>query len=169
MAELVDAPGTPVWAKQVQMNPPRLSIAVTVFSNGSEIYVGGADFVTGIESRLGVDADMAYQLMTEPGPDADQIDDIISTVFDEIASEVKMAIDFYENQYEEEVSEVLVCGGGALARKVMDLFAVSLDKRALRWDPFASFKTENVNLDVFGEHRSQFAVAVGLAARVLEA
>jgi type IV pilus assembly protein PilM len=151
-----------------------MKTSVNIVKNGishfsREIYVGGGDFVTGIESRLGVDSDMAYQLMTEPGPDADQIDDIIATVFEEIASEVKMAIDFYENQYEEEVAEVLVCGGGALARKIMDLFAVSLDKRALRWDPFASFKTENVNLDDFGEHRSQFAVAVGLAARVLEA
>jgi len=150
-----------------------LKTTVNIVKNGCshfsrEVYTGSGDFITGIESRLGVDTEMAKQLLLEPGPDEEQIDDIISTVFEDIGSEVKMAIEFFESQYDEEVSDILVCGGGALTRKIMELFSSSLEKHVLRWDPFKSFNLENVDLDDFGEQRSQFAIAIGLAARVLE-
>jgi type IV pilus assembly protein PilM len=167
------AEGIPASTVTALVDMGALKTTVNIVKNGishfsREIYVGGGDMITGIETRLGIDEVMARQLLLEPGPDEEQIDDIVSSVFEEIGSETKMAIDFFENQYEGEiVSEVLVSGGGGLTRKVIELLSVTLDKKTLRWDPFAKFQIENVDLESLGEHRTQFAVAVGLASRVI--
>lgn len=171
--EATGATDVPMGAVSALVDVGAFKTTVNIVKNGishfsREVYVGGNDFTQALIDRMGVDEAGAQALLREGGEKAEQADHIVATVMEEMSGEVKLAIDYYENQFEEEVQEVMVCGGASLARPILDQLTIHLEKTVSRWDPFRGFAVEGADTDALGTRRVQFAIALGLAARIME-
>jgi type IV pilus assembly protein PilM len=131
-----------------------------------EVYVAGNDFSEAISRRMELDLTQVESLKRAPGDKLDQVREATLGPLDDLGNEIRLSLDYFENQFEQEVSEVLVSGGGAALPWVQEELASLLAKPVRPWDPL-----ENVTCQVgsaeerFRCESGQFAVAVGLAAR----
>lgn len=133
-----------------------------------EIYLGGDDFTSAISKRLGCESHQAANLKRDPGEHMEAVRDAVLPSIDDIGNEIHLSFDYFENQFDRPVDDVLLSGGGAQLRLVEETFEKIFEKRTRYWDPTENLKidTDNVDVDALKANASQLAVAVGLAGRV---
>ncbi|MBN1419649.1 MAG: type IV pilus assembly protein PilM [Planctomycetes bacterium] len=134
-----------------------------------EVYLAGNDFTEAISRRLGVDAAEAERLKLDPKERQAEVEEATSAPLDDLANEVHLSFDYYENQFDREVDEVYVSGGGARLAGLEASFERAFHRKIQFWDPTENIelRTERVDLDELRERSGQLAVAVGLASRIL--
>ena len=90
--------------------------------------------------------------------------------FDDLANEILLSFDYFENQFDREVEEVYLSGGGARMQGIEEALERTLNRPTHRWDPTDGIEIHEGTVD--GEfvayNAGQLAVAVGLASRVQE-
>jgi type IV pilus assembly protein PilM len=133
-----------------------------------EIHAGGDAFTAAIATRLGIKEIEAESLKRRPGDQAERVRGAVTPAVDDLATEVRLSFEYFENQFDRGVDEVLLSGGGSrLAGLAEDLGRV-VDRPTFPWDPTGDLPIAADRVDAEGlrEHASELAVAVGLAARL---
>jgi len=132
-----------------------------------EIYLGGDDFTGGISKKMNIDIHEAEILKRDPG---EQLEDTKESVFpyiDDLGNEIRLSFDYYENQFDREVDEVYLSGGGARLMFLEEALEKIFEKKTSIWNPVEYLKSQDrVDRDLLEENASQLAIAVGLASRL---
>jgi type IV pilus assembly protein PilM len=133
-----------------------------------EIYLGGDDFTTAVSKRLGVEAHQAELLKRDPGESFDQLRQAVLPAIEDLGNEIHLSFDYFENQFDREVDEVYLSGGGSLLPLLEEAFEKNFEKRTRTWDPTENLKVNSDTVDVgrLKANSAQLAVAVGLASRI---
>lgn len=148
---------------------------INIFYGGTsyftrEIYLAGDDFTHAIAKRLSLELDAAEQRKREPGEHPEEVMEAVMPSFDDLANEILLSFDYFENQFDREVEEVYLSGGGARMQGIEEALERTLNRPTHRWDPTDGIEIHEGTVD--GEkvrtNAGQLAVAVGLAARVQE-
>jgi Tfp pilus assembly PilM family ATPase len=81
-----------------------------------------------------------------------------------------LSFDYFENQFDREVEEVYLSGGGARMAGIDEALERTLNRPTHRWDPTEGVEIHQgtVDADQVRTYAGQLAVAVGLASRVQE-
>lgn len=133
-----------------------------------EIHTGGATFTAAIASRLGLKHGEAEALKRDPGDDHERVRQAVSSAIDDLAAEVRLSFEYFENQFDLGIDEVLLSGGGSRLPGLEQDLSRIFDRPTLSWDPTGDFAIAagSVDVELLREHVHELAVAVGLAARI---
>lgn len=133
-----------------------------------EIHAGGDAFTTSIANRLGLKQAEAEALKLRPGQEVERVRAAVTPAVDDLAAEIRLSFEYFENQFDLGIDEVLLSGGGARLVGLEDDLSRTFDRPTLTWDPTGDMPIAagTVDVDALKEHVSELAVAVGLASRV---
>jgi type IV pilus assembly protein PilM len=136
-----------------------------------EVYVAGDEFTAAIAGKLGIDARGAEQLKRAPGDRGGEIGEAIVPLVEDLCHEIRLSFDYFETQFESEVDEILLSGGGSRVPGLEDAFQRAFGKTPRRWDPTETLPVsgDRVSSADLRENGTQLAVAVGLATRLKRA
>jgi type IV pilus assembly protein PilM len=136
-----------------------------------EVYLAGKEFTEAIARRLGMEPGEADEIKLNPDGKEETIEECILPTLDDLANEIHLSLDYYENQYDREVDEVYVSGGSSKLPGLKTSFERVFNRRVSFWDPAENLdiRSDRVDPDELKSAGSQLAVAVGLAARIVDA
>ena len=135
-----------------------------------EVYLAGKDFTEAIGRRLGVDSIEADSLKLNPEGKEDQVEECILPTLDDLANEIHLSLDYYENQYDREVDDIYVSGGSSRLPGLQPTFERVFNRRVEFWDPTDNLdvRTDKIDPNELKEFGPQLSIAVGLASRILD-
>ncbi len=146
---------------------------INILMNGTscftrEVYLGGNDFTEAVARRLNMETDEAEKLKAAPGDSSELVADAVSAVIDDLGNEIHLSIDFFENQFDREIDEIFLSGGGARMQGLTEEFGRIFSRPATIWDPteYLSVASNTVEIEYLKQDSCELAVAVGLAARL---
>ena len=133
-----------------------------------EIYLAGNEFTEEIQRRMDVDIEIAEKLKRKPNVYALEIQEAVASVVDDLANEITLSFDFFESQFEREVEEIYVSGGGSQFFSLEPDFERVFGKRINRWNPTKYFQINEDQVDVesLKANAPQLAIVMGLASRI---
>jgi type IV pilus assembly protein PilM len=132
-----------------------------------EIYLAGNDFTDAIAKRLGLESREAETLKKDPGDRIGELMESVAPTIEDLGNEIHLSFDYYENQFDSEVEEVYLSGGGAKFPQMEETFSRIFDRKTQLWDPTENFEVSNrVDVDALKQNAPQLAIAVGLASRI---
>jgi type IV pilus assembly protein PilM len=132
-----------------------------------EIYLAGNDFTDAISKRLGLESHEAESLKKDPGDRIGELMEAVSPTIEDLGNEIHLSFDYYENQFDSEVEEVYLSGGGGKFPQLEETFARIFDRKTSLWDPTENLEVSGrVDVDMLRENASQLAICVGLASRL---
>jgi len=132
-----------------------------------EIYLAGNEFTEEIQKRQEIPPEEAEGYKKDPGIYALEIQEAVASVVDDLANEINLSFDYFEGQFEREVEEIYLSGGGSQLFCLEPDFERIFGKRINRWDPTENFETgTDVDVDALKLNAPQLAIAVGLASRI---
>jgi len=132
-----------------------------------EIYLAGNDFTDAISKRLGLESHEAEALKKDPGDRIGELMEAVSPTIEDLGNEIHLSFDYYENQFDSEVEEVYLSGGGGKFPQLEETFARIFDRKTSLWDPTENLEVSGrVDVDMLRENASQLAICVGLASRL---
>ena len=133
---------------------------------------GSQDITTALSRSLDVDFARAEQIKREVGLMEKETDgkivSIMNTITDYIFSEVNKVIVIYQQKYRRSVSKIVLIGGGALLKGILETAGKSFEVPVTLGHAFGKVEYPAFLDKVLKEIGPSFAVAVGLAARQLE-
>ncbi len=135
-----------------------------------EVYLAGNEFTEAISRRLGMDSVEADELKLNPDDKEETLEECILPTLDDLANEIHLSLDYYENQYDREVDEVFVSGGSSLIPGVQGAFERVFNRRVSFWDPTENLdvKIDRVDPEDLKASAAHLVVATGLAARITD-
>ena len=132
---------------------------------------GSQDVTLGISKSLGISVVRAEEIKREQGlegsSDNSGVVKVSLLTLDYIFSEADRVLLNYQRKYNKNVSRVILTGGGAIMKGVVDLARKHLESEVLLGDPFAKVDSPAFLDDVLREAGPEFTVALGLALRKL--
>jgi type IV pilus assembly protein PilM len=133
-----------------------------------EIHTGGGTFTSAVANRLGLKALEAESIKREPGDEFERVRQAVGSVIDDLAAEVRLSFEYFENQFDLGIDEVLLSGGGSRLLGLEQDLSRIFDRPTMSWDPTGDFAIAagSVDVDLLREHVPEMAVAVGLASRI---
>lgn len=109
----------------------------------------------------------AERLRDDSG-DAPRMVESVAGVLDDLCHDIQISIDYFENQHDKKVHEVLLTGGGAAMTGITESLEHILQRPARIWDPIQHVPLELTD-DLQAQIKNcapQLAIAVGLASRI---
>jgi type IV pilus assembly protein PilM len=133
-----------------------------------EIHAGGDAFTAAIANRLGVKDAEAEALKRRPGEETERVRPALAPAVDDLSTEVRLSFEYFENQFDRSVDEVLLSGGGSRLTGFSDDLSRIVDRPSFAWDPTGDLPIAagSVDANALREHAVELAVAVGLATRL---
>ena len=133
-----------------------------------EIHTGGEAITQAVASRLALHDSEAEVLKCNPGGEAERLRHAVAPAVDDLAAEVRLSFEYFENQFEMGIDEVLLSGGGSRLGGLEDDLGRIFGRPTLTWDPTGDLPiaSGSVNVEALHERIPELAVAVGLAARI---
>jgi type IV pilus assembly protein PilM len=132
-----------------------------------EVYIGSKDMATAISKRVGQSENESEEMLRNPGDNYDMVRDAVSATLEDIGNEIRLSIDFYENQFEAEVNEIYVSGGITRFPGLVELLGQIFYLPTQTWNPIQGIPVAgDVDQKVLQAEAPHLAVAVGLASRV---
>lgn len=132
-----------------------------------EISLGGRDFTDAITKRLMVGFDEAEDLKRDPGDGGDAVKEAIFPTIDDLGNEIQLSFDYFENQFDREISRILLSGGGSRLTFFKDAFERIFEKPTAVFNPFEHVQVnDGIDADLLASNAPQLVVATGLAARL---
>ena len=132
---------------------------------------GSQDVTLGISKSLSISVARAEEIKREQGLESNSDDKGVVKValltLDYIFSEADRVLLNYQRKYNKNVSRVILTGGGAIMKGVIDLARKHLESEVVLGDPFAKVDSPAFLDDVLKEAGPEFTVALGLALRKL--
>ena len=133
-----------------------------------EISVGGNDLTDIIAKKFSQNAEEIEEMKKDPGEASDLMRDTMVPIFEDIASEVKLSFDYFENQFDQQVRRVFLSGGSVqfpgLSGVLSELFGIGCEV----WDPSESLDIDGSQVDVkkMKAEATDLPIAIGLASRI---
>lgn len=134
-----------------------------------EFYKGGDDLTDVLSKKLSMEPKDAESMKRQPDQNMDKIRSSIEDGIEDICQDVKISIDFFENQQENQVEEVLLTGGSANTPGMTEAMERMTQKPVRLWNPIEKMPMElDPESDAeLKQYAFQSAIALGLAARVV--
>ncbi|MBN3038663.1 MAG: type IV pilus assembly protein PilM [Candidatus Omnitrophica bacterium] len=90
-------------------------------------------------------------------------------LFVNLIREIRISIDYYESEFEKQVSTIYVSGEGARITELVSAFGAELGREVSLWNPVGNLKVDSSRIDckVLGDKSAMLALACGLAIRGL--
>ena len=132
-----------------------------------EVPGGGSELTEAIARRLSIPTEEAEVLKKDPGERSEEVMEAASGPLDDLMSEISLSFDFFENQHDKGIEEVMISGGTCKFAGVLDMFAQHFGKPTSLWDPLEGLKLElpENQAGQMRDHVHTVAIALGLAAR----
>ncbi len=138
---------------------------------------GSQDITAAISKSLGVDYTKAEEIkrefgLTRAGPsvrsvDADTLNISVIPIVEYIFAEANRVVVNYQRRYKRSVDRALLLGGGALLKGAVDIAVRRLGVDVAVARPFGNLSAPEHMSQVLEEAGPSFAVAIGLAERLL--
>jgi type IV pilus assembly protein PilM len=133
---------------------------------------GAQDITTAISHSLGVSFGKAEEIKRKVGLlerfGEQELGSTISPILDYIFSEINNVMIKFQEKHNRPIDKVVLIGGGALLKGVVDLARKSVDVPVVVGEPFNKVETPAFLEEVLREAGPGFAVAVGLGLRELK-
>lgn len=133
---------------------------------------GGQDITLSLSRSLNVSVAKAEQLKREyglvPSPDAKGVSEAALLTIQHIFSEANRTLLSFEKRFNKSVNSVLLVGGGAVTKGLLEFAARQFSAEVRLGDPFAKVEAPAFLQDVLRQAGPEFAVAMGLALRKLQ-
>lgn len=150
---------------------------IVVYSHGSvtsshTINKGSYAMTQTLSSSLGIDFKEAERLKRKVGLEGTHNNqktmEILRPEVEYIFNEARRVIDTFENQFKDKIDTIVLIGGGSTLRGMVPLATEISGKTIVPGDTFGKVKLPTPALrDVLKESGPEYAVALGLAMRVL--
>ena len=100
--------------------------------------------------------------------DAPRMVESVAGILDDLCHDIQISIDYFENQHDKKVHEVLLSGGGSAMAGLAESLEQILQRPARVWNPVQHIPTELADdiQGVLDAHAAQSAIALGLASRI---
>ena len=162
---------TPGVRAMVDIGASKTNINVIESGNSlftREVYVGGSDFSAEIARRMSVNPFEVEELKRNPGDQEVDLREAVQGISDDLGNEIRLSLDFFENEFDRTVEMVQLSGGGSGMVGLPESLQESFNKSTEVWDPTASFGMHFARggEELFRERGPQMAIAIGLAARM---
>ena len=133
-----------------------------------EVYVGGSDFSAEISRRLSINPFEVEELKSNPGEKEQDLREAVQGVTDDLANEIRLSLDFFENEFDRKVESVVLSGGGSRMAGLAESLQESFEKPTTVWDPSSALtmRLSHDGEELFRGKAPQMTVAIGLAARI---
>ena len=131
-----------------------------------EVPMGGEELTQALTRRIGIESEAAESLKRDPGDQMSVVQEAVGQVLEDLGNEINLSFDFFENQFDGEVQDVLLTGGAVLLPFLEESLEKIFEKRTRVWNPIEGLKvkSDNVDIEALNQFAPQLAVAVGLAA-----
>lgn len=152
---------------------------INIISRGSsvlarDVVLGSRQLTEQIQNLLNLEFDEAEAVKTGEVKAQEKHNDIEALFGDSCnqwVTEVKRAIDFFHSGHpDEEISKIVLSGGGAKIKGLPEFFAKETGVVVERFNPFKqmAFDENTIDPDYLGSIAPEMALAVGLAMRPVE-
>lgn len=132
-----------------------------------EVYVGGEDMTEAVGKHLGLSPPEAEAVKRKGEQEAGVLEAVGQTL-DDLANEIFLSFDYFENQSEQHIETVFLSGGGSRLRGLGAVFSDTLGRPVKKWNPAAGMEIAlgERQASKLRENAPQMAVALGLASRL---
>ncbi|MDD5091734.1 MAG: type IV pilus assembly protein PilM [Candidatus Wallbacteria bacterium] len=156
-----------------------VSTDINVCRNGilefhRNIGIAGNQITSVIQSVLKLDFAQAESIKKEEGSinteggDENEVSEVIRTVVEDLASEIRRSFDYYKAQYRQKViHKILLSGGSAYLRNIDVFLANELGIEVVLCNPLAGVQLAVSDEEGAQAHALELAAAIGLAVREL--
>ena len=131
-----------------------------------EVYTAGNAMTDSVAKRFGEEPTVVESMKEDPGEAMSSMRDAMLPIIDDLASEVRLSFDYYENQFEQTVSRVYVSGGAVTFPGIVEALGEVFDLDTRRFMPFETLDVTATDELVLQEKASDMAVALGLGSRI---
>jgi len=134
-----------------------------------EIYIGGDDFTNAICRQEGIEFYEAEALKQSTDTSEDALKKAVNLTLEDLGNEIQLSFDYFEHQFDTEVGEVLLTGGGSLLRDLTSVFEEKFRKPTRIWNPLLEVpvQAKGFNTEVLEAVGPRMAIALGLASRLI--
>ncbi len=133
---------------------------------------GAQDITLSIARSLGVPFDKAEEIKRQVGlvetVEGERVTGLVSTIIEYIFSEVTKVLTIYQRKQGRAISKIVLIGGGALLKGLLDAAGRSFEVPVTIGNPFAQVEYPAFLDTVLKSSGPGFAAAMGLALRELE-
>lgn len=129
-----------------------------------DIYIGGRDLTKRISNALAVDYETAEKLKCNPGEKLKEVQNACESAITNLIQELRLSLDYFSTENNNEISELILAGGGTMTNGLGDTIAKQLDMNIKRWNPFDSvIVSDKLSRDELNKNSNRLGVAFGLA------
>jgi type IV pilus assembly protein PilM len=133
---------------------------------------GSQEISTTISKGLGVTFEQAEHIKRNLGtgqvPNEKNVYDIIALVLDYIFSEANSTVLNYQRKYNKIIGKVILTGGGANMRGVLEMAKANFQTEVILANPFSKLETPAFMDETLKKVGVEFSVAIGMALRKLQ-
>ena len=136
------------------------------------ISIAGNNISNVIKDVLKLELSQAENIKKEEGrvaieeSDRNEISDVINTIVEELASEIRRSFDFFKAQSrEKQIDRILLTGGSSKLENIDVFLANELGIEVVKVNPFETLQVNVPNTEQLEEYMYELAGAVGLALR----
>jgi len=131
-----------------------------------DIAVAGDNFTTAISEKTGLDLTESEKLKLASGDREGEVKGAIAPVIEELAGEIRLCFDYFENQFEKSVESLQMTGGSSESELMRKLIESALGIETIRWQPLKDIEIDPaVDKKLIPGLNSRLSVALGLALR----
>jgi type IV pilus assembly protein PilM len=132
---------------------------------------GGQDITLAMSKALSISVADAESLKRtrglKGGPEYKEPTEIITVNLDYVFYEANTTLLNYQKKYGKNVANIILTGGGALLKGLVDLAKIGFQTQVVCADPFGKLETPAFLAEEFAAAGPEFAVAIGAALRRL--
>jgi type IV pilus assembly protein PilM len=162
--------GKPRSVAFVDVGSQKTSLNITIGETSlftREIYYAGQDFTQAIARRMSLDFPDAEAIKRNAGENETAVRESILSTIDDLGNEIQLSFDYFENQFEREIDEIRLSGGGARLPIIRESFEKIFEKPTELFNPFETLTVNPaIDSDLLACNAGRLVVAVGLASRV---
>jgi type IV pilus assembly protein PilM len=164
------ADGKPRSVAFIDVGAQKTSLNITIGESSlftREIYYAGQDFTQAIARRMNLELPDAEEVKRNPGQNETAVRESILSTIDDLGNEIQLSFDYFENQFEREIDEIRLSGGGARLPIIRESFEKIFEKPTELFNPFETLTVNPaIDADLLASNAGRLVVAVGLASRV---
>jgi len=164
------ADGKPRSVAFIDVGAQKTSLNITIGDASlftREIYYAGQDFTQAISRRMSLELPEAEQMKRNPGQNEAHVRESVLATIDDLGNEIQLSFDYFENQFEREIDEIKLSGGGSKLPVIRESFEKIFEKPATDFNPFETLTVNPaIDSDLLACNAGRLVVAVGLASRV---
>lgn len=133
-----------------------------------EFYKGGDDITDSISKKLSMEVKEAEMLKRSPGGEVHKITECIGGVTDDICQDINISLDFFENQYDKKVDEILLTGGSSNTIGINEAIEKVTGKPVKKWNAVdhLTLDLDRLSREELEHNAAVASIAVGLASRI---